>query len=149
MKNNVNITGATGASYTTDKLQNGDQISVQIASNKPCADPLVVGSNRMKFNVITTGISTISGNEIGLTLAPNPNNGHFTLTAVWEPSMNGKPIQLEVVNALGQLIYTNKTTASTGAWHQDISLQNSTAGIYILKINDGSRQAVQRFMIHQ
>lgn len=121
-----------------------------MTSSKPCAIPATVNSNTLTIAMSATGISNVTGSEVELSLAPNPNNGRFVLSALWDQAMSGKSVQLEILNAVGQAIYKDALKVQTSKWQRELSLPEATpAGMYILKLNTGNGQITRRFTINR
>ena len=80
--NGVNIPGATGSTYTTTTLNNGDQISVIMTSNESCASPTTATSN-----VITMTVNPTVTPSVTITASANPICGSkryiFSHTDEW------------------------------------------------------------------
>ncbi len=93
------------------------------------------------INVGVPGTTTLSD----LTLAPNPNNGSFTLKGNIGDEA-GNDAEINVVNAIGQVVYSKKAGVSNGELDEYISMQNAAAGMYILSVKTGTGNAVIRFV---
>ncbi|GIV43229.1 MAG: hypothetical protein KatS3mg035_0352 [Bacteroidia bacterium] len=107
--NGVNIPGATGSTYTTTTLNNGDQINVVMTSNAACASPATVNSNTITMTVnpnVTPSVSiTASSNPIcsgqSVTFTATPTNGGSSPTYQWQ--LNG----VNIPGATGSTYTTN------------------------------------------
>lgn len=145
-KNGVG-TGATGSSYTTTAWTTGDQFYVRMVSSLTCAAPGVATSNTLRMTG-TTGIAgAVAG--AGLSLWPNPNAGHFTL-ALFNTRGNLRT-RIEILNALGQVVYFREVIVDRQDWSTDIELSAGIAnGIYLLRLSgdDGSR-STERFEVRR
>ncbi len=149
LRNNVEIGGATGTTFSSNKLIPGDRISVRMLSYDPCASPGVVTSN----DIIMGGalrVGNTSAWQGTLSLYPNPNTGRFSVNAAWTGTHNAtERVAIEVLNAVGQSIYHAEVAPGNsvkGEWHYDVSLPETTpAGQYILRLNapeSGMRAAI-------
>lgn len=145
-KNGAEIVGATGTTYTTNTLGNGDHIKVRLISSHLCASPAIVTSNDLAIR-IATGVKNMGLDIDGLALSPNPNNGRFTLTGKWTANMIGKEATIAVLNILGQTVYSGKAAITAGDWKNDISLSDQANGIYMLQITADNQKAIRRFEI--
>ncbi|WP_299116565.1 reprolysin-like metallopeptidase [uncultured Winogradskyella sp.] len=76
-------------------------------------------------------------------LFPNPNNGDFTLQF---NSNSGKDINLNVYDISGKLVYNNNYD-STSRFDKQINLNNVSAGIYIMKVNDGDKSVTRKLIV--
>jgi len=89
--NGTAISGATGSTYTTTALANGQQVSCKLTNNTPCATPGTVTSNVIAMTVNPSGPMTVSitgptgsvcyGNNAGF--SATPGNASGTLTYQW------------------------------------------------------------------
>ncbi len=69
-------------------------------------------------------------------LFPNPNKGVFILEGKIE---SDKTVDIEVVNSLGQVIYTSQITPVNQFLNKEIALQNTSVGMYYVRLrtNEG------------
>lgn len=90
------------------------------------------------FSPTEMACQTSSVNEITLTsliLYPNPSNGNFTID-VNAPS--NENLTIEVINTLGQLVYTQDEEIHEGNNSINIALENVMNGNYIVKLTTES-----------
>jgi hypothetical protein len=66
------------------------------------------------------------GDEIGISIYPNPNNGSFQIN-LNKPTLG----VLEILNSIGQIVFTKVLTNETNI---DISLPNLSQGIYFVSV---------------
>ncbi|HYD20802.1 MAG TPA: T9SS type A sorting domain-containing protein, partial [Flavipsychrobacter sp.] len=60
-----------------------------------------------------------------------------------------KPVQLDIINALGQVVHRETLTVQTNVLHKEIQLSNAANGIYLLRLNiDGEITGV-RFRVER
>ncbi len=78
-----------------------------------------------------------------LSIFPNPNQGEFTVKF---NSPSNEQITIQVFDVRGRSIF-NKAYQNTGDFNQMISLNNTQAGMYLLKINDGSKIINKKIII--
>ena len=83
---------------------------------------------------------------IGLTLYPNPNNGTFTISGYWA-GVNGL-VHAEIVNVLGQVIYTEQLTATNGSIQTLLQPHNLAAGSYLVRLNSDAGRIVLKFTVN-
>lgn len=135
-KNGAAIPGATASAYTTTTLADGDQISLWVRSNAPCAAP-DSSSSAATVITVTMGVAQVlDGSQ--LQIAPNPSNGMFVLSGnLTAPAT----LSYDIRDLTGRLIYKgafpeNATVSRT------FDLRNAVPGIYILRLvgPDGSSQ---------
>ncbi len=135
-KNGAAIPGATASAYTTTTLADGDQISLWVRSNAPCAAP-DSSSSAATVITVTMGVAQVlDGSQ--LQIAPNPSNGMFVLSG----NLTGPAaLSYDIRDLTGRLIYEgafpeNATVSRT------FDLRSAAPGIYILRLvgPDGSSQ---------
>nr|MBP9190730.1 T9SS type A sorting domain-containing protein [Chitinophagales bacterium] len=81
-----------------------------------------------------TGISEVAGIK-GLAIYPNPNNGNFNVQFETNTTKN---LTIQVSNTLGQIVYSNNYTNTSGVQTYTLQLQHLAKGIYTLGIiSDG------------
>ena len=82
-------------------------------------------------------------------LLPNPNNGSFTITVLTGSNKN-EPVMLEITNMLGQVVYNNSATATSGVINNLVILNSNLAnGMYLLNVHNGNENKVIRFVIEK
>jgi len=133
-KNGVNIAGANSSTYNIGWVVNTDyaDYDVIISGEAPCA---AITSTIIKLveDNNTTGINTLSQNK-GFkieNLYPNPTNGNAKLIVSTSQEMEG---QLEIYNAVGQLISTEVLYLQSGSQEHVINTTNLTPGKYMVKV---------------
>lgn len=93
------------------------------------------------------GLEELNSDETygNLSVYPNPSNGNFSLVGS-NLKLDGK-ITIEVINVIGQGIYSQRSNISNGEISETILLGNLSNGIYIVNINDGSKKITRRVLI--
>ncbi|MEI6489107.1 MAG: T9SS type A sorting domain-containing protein [Bacteroidota bacterium] len=129
------ITGATGQTFTP--TVNGNYTVIVTVSG--CTSTV---SNTI--NITNAGISDLSA-EQSLELYPNPNDGVFTVSFVANSKSNYK---LEVVNALGQLVYKQSIKDVSGTYSQKIDITTYGKGVYLLLLVDDKNQTVKKVLVY-
>jgi hypothetical protein len=144
-RNGVAIAFATYSSYATDVIDNGDVFTVRVYGLGLCATQSTLLSDPVRISVQALGVNTAVAGTAGSTvlyLYPNPNSGRFTVSTDWGVGHAGEPVQLELVNALGQLVYSQEVMTTPGKWSADVELEEGVAnGLYMLRLkrhSDGS-----------
>jgi hypothetical protein len=150
-KNNTDIPGETGVNYTAYNLKEGDVISVQMLSDEPCPSQPLVLSNSILFTSRATGLSNTAGNWNGaIRLYPNPSNGHFSLDVEWGAGHNGEHVQVDLINAIGQSVYSTELQPARDKWSLSIWLGDAVAnGVYQLRLQTDHMQAIRPVMIQR
>ena len=138
-RNGQDVQGATGPQWSANTLNDNDSISVELISSYRCPQPPTASSNGIRVKVLT-GVGDLTSKH-DLALYPNPNNGSFILSGKLNTD---KPVQLDIINALGQVVHRETITVQTGKLHKEIKLSNAANGIYLLRLNiDGEITGVQ------
>ncbi len=146
MKNNQPIAGANATSWAANNLEANDLITVMMTSSLPCASPAQVSSDELVIHSTTTGIPQQLNGNAAISLYPNPNTGHFTLEVNSNISPDGKRVYLNIVNHLGQPIYSTAVIPDTKKWSLNVVLGEEVAnGIYLIKINGSQWESIKRF----
>ncbi len=97
-------------------------VSTNAASRMP--------DNGVNIEIKPSSVSKISS-LYNIQLFPNPNNGSFILTG---NTASAQPIQTEIYNAIGQLVYTKQLHPVNGAIKENIILPEVASGIYLLRM---------------
>ncbi|MFC4738628.1 reprolysin-like metallopeptidase [Flavobacterium ponti] len=88
----------------------------------------------------------LSNESFGLTdfaLYPNPNNGNFT---VQFSSETGNDVNIMVHDLRGRQVYT-KSFQNNGLFNQELQLNNTASGIYLVTVQDGNRKEVKKIVV--
>jgi len=140
-KNGIDILGENADRYLTSSLKRGDIISVLVRTSNLCATPdSSVGS------AFPLAVGQLSTGDNTLMLAPNPNNGNFTVTGKFNGIVNAGAT-VEVYNTIGQLVYSNTVTITNSVLEKDIKLGNIPAGMYYLRIRSGEQTVISKFSV--
>lgn len=126
------IAGATSQKYTA--TQSGSY-SVIITDANGCTASTsttisLVGINEKK-------------SEASFTIYPNPANNLFMLDAV--VSTKGS-IDVEIVNALGQTVYSTRFENSNGVLHAPVSVANLPSGVYFVSVQTSQERILHKFI---
>ena len=78
------------------------------------------------------GIYSIENNASILSVFPNPTDGAFMLFLNSENE--NSEAKIEVINALGQVVFSQNSTIRKGKLQQDIQLSNVAEGMYLVKV---------------
>lgn len=93
---------------------------------------------------ITTAVLATDSFELtDFSLYPNPNSGNFTVQFNSDSINN---VNIAVHDIQGRLIF-NKKYNNTGLFNQNIELNNTQAGIYLVTVQDGDKKVVKRIVI--
>lgn len=78
-----------------------------------------------------------------LSVYPNPNNGAFNVS--FNPR-SGENIVIEVFDISGRSILSN-TYDNTGRFDENITLNNASAGIYLVRISEGQQKVTKKIIV--
>ena len=116
------------------------------------ADTLHAPGNYKDVVTDSVGCSLVSneyiytpGNDIGLAVTPNPNNGVFTVQFYLTAMANA---DYRIMDINGQLLYQSNNPNFVGAYSKTISLGAVSAGMYVFQMEVGSKKYVQKIMVY-
>ena len=101
--------------------------------------------------IVTPSSLTVNGiNESGnVMIMPNPNSGTFTVKGSLATLPTGDAI-IEVVNMLGQTVYSTKVALKDGTINEQVILGSALAnGRYILNLRNGEEKHTFRFVLER
>jgi hypothetical protein len=132
-KNGIDIPGATTAVWSSSAIKNNDVVKCNVTALSICG--------KTSFNSVTmtvqgtaTGVDEVTDAAADIRLAPNPNNGSFSVRGTLAGYSGTATI--EITNMLGQTVYTAKPTFKAGQIDESIMLDNTLAnGMYLLNIS--------------
>lgn len=103
--------------------------------------------NSVTFNLCRSELVPVLESEtFGLTdfsLYPNPNNGNFTIQFTSDSSND---VAVTVHDLRGRQVYT-KSFQNNGLFNQELSLNNTASGIYLVTVQDGNRKEVKKIVV--
>lgn len=91
----------------------------------------------------TLGIEEVK-DEIGLLIYPNPSQGSFLITS--EKSLSTGPVLIEVFNALGVLIHSEKISDGNKV-NKSIILPDTSSGVYLLRLSGNDLNVSKALLI--
>ena len=142
--NNVLISGATSTSLIVPHMTHNDTVRFEVTSNAICAN---IGVSNTLIVHVTTAVANVSPSFNNVELFPNPNNGFFSVKGLIDaPSADGD-VNMEVVNALGQIVYSGHSTIQNSMLDASFNFSRIPAGVYMLRLNKDGEGKIFRFMI--
>jgi hypothetical protein len=133
--NGNEVPGANTLSFVSSILKDLDTVSVRITTSGPCGDKDVFAT--LVINMANVGVATVPTSAMNVRVVPNPSSGTFVINGSIGHNMNGV-VTAEVVNMLGQTVYTGNVRVQNGEVNHRVSLDNSLAnGAYMLRITNG------------
>ncbi len=146
-KNGTLIAGANTSVYTTNSLVNRDSIMVVVTTSGGCGGMVTV--NGVRVTVYGVGVPTTNVKVSDVRLVPNPNKGTFSVTGTLSTTEDAE-VSLDIVNMLGQSVYTGKVTAKAGVINTQIQMTGNLAnGMYMLNLQSGDDRKVFHFVLEQ
>ncbi len=103
----------------------------------------------MQIQVEEPSITAIVKMVVYIILLPNPNKGQFTISgSISAPE--GKKIQVEVINMLGQIIYKDAILIEDNNINKQVQLSNNVPnGVYIVRIKNDEATKTVRFTLNR
>ncbi len=148
MLNGANIPGANAPYYISSTFMNGDVVSVRVTSNAACGGGLQANAS-ITINVGAVGVNSVAQGQSDIRLVPNPNKGAFNVRGSLSTTQDAD-VYIEVVNMLGQVIYTRSITANGGQINEQVQLSSALAnGMYTLNIRTGTERQSIHFVVEQ
>jgi hypothetical protein len=144
-RNSVPVAGATNSVFITNALITGDSISCEVTNTDQCSGVSVFGNMLITvgYNV---GVNSVAGN-MDVMLLPNPNNGSFNIKG---QVPGAKDVAVEIVNMLGQKVYTDNLAVNNGQLDGHIDIRNKLAnGMYTLSLKTENGTKVFHFVLEQ
>jgi len=98
---------------------------------------------------LLTALNETKDDSILVNIYPNPNNGLFTLELnIAQVNLPANEVKVEVINAIGQVIYMQTVTCTKGYMSHHVELGSSvTGGIYVLRLTMGETIEKNRLML--
>lgn len=90
--------------------------------------------------VIFKGLVSAEGDG-GVVIRPNPNNGIFSFSFDVPTATD---LTVEVMNALGQSVYTDVVREFTGTYHREMDLTTASSGVYYIKVKRGEQVSTHK-----
>ncbi|MCW3123643.1 MAG: hypothetical protein JWQ38_3135 [Flavipsychrobacter sp.] len=146
-KNGVNIPGANSDSYVLHNVTGPVTISLELTSTMLCSVPNYSTSEPIIANT-NVGVANLATTIDNVELFPNPNNGSFSVKGDYY-STTAKNLSIDVLNPLGQVVYTTNTVPQNNTINKTISLNNIPDGVYMLRISDNEHTKTLRFTINR
>jgi len=117
--NSYNIPGATNQSYTISQT---GYYTVIVSDSNGCA-------NSSTTYVLISGFDEVE--EAGIFIYPNPSPGNFTAEL---NEVGGNEISIDVVNTLGQNVFSCSEKISSSDFKKKIDLHNVARGVYFIEV---------------
>ncbi len=86
----------------------------------------------------------VPGNDIGLKIKPNPNQGSFAVEFYQTEAAN---TDMRILDINGQLLYEAKYPNFQGSFSKRITLGAVSSGVYVLQLEIGSKKYLQKIVV--
>jgi hypothetical protein len=139
--NGTDIPGETTPTLISNTFVSGDIVTCKVTNMDPCA------RFTLKSLAFSNGVSSViptAGAFDRMTIAPNPNNGVFTLRGSVPAN---ESVSVRVNNIMGQTVYSKNITTPSGLMEEHINLNQLSAGLYIINISAPSGNKQLHFVI--
>lgn len=132
--NGIAIAGATGQTYSPVRSGNY-RVDVSLANG------CVAQSDNFAYVVLP---ENPGANDIGLTVFPNPANSQLNVLFAAKSAVN---VNLALINARGQIEYTDKEVLSNGNFSTLIDVSKLAPGNYVLRLFYNSKLYSRKVVI--
>jgi Secretion system C-terminal sorting domain/PKD domain len=121
--NSVDIPGETNQSYT---ITQSGLYTVIVGDENGC-------NAQSSVDASLVGISEVGENHF-VNIFPNPSSGNFTVELLND--LIGGEISIDVVNVIGQKVFSSSEKISTANWKKEIDLHYVASGVYFIEIKN-------------
>lgn len=99
-------------------------------------------SNAVAMTV--TAINNIDPVKIGLTVSPNPSEGHFSIRF---RTQTASDLDIAVLSATGQEVYHHAQDRFIGSYNGGVDLEHASPGIYFVRVRHGINYYLKKILI--
>jgi hypothetical protein len=131
VKEDVDITAYAGQNFLVRFTFNSD-----VFDNK---DGFYFDDLLIRKVVAPDGITKNTMFDENIVVSPNPSGGIFNLM-----NLDGKEISVEVMNALGQVVYQKRTVKDASA---RIDLKDKSPGLYFIKLEFEGKEVTKKVIV--
>lgn len=140
-RNNIPIAGAS--SMNLNVTAPGDY-QVEVSDEHGCSSK---SEEVTVFSSCRTGVELNAAND--LFIYPNPNKGDFAIDFSTDKEWCDEGI-LEIINALGQVVFTSKAKMEYGKLHMQIHLDGRIAsGLYFVRLQEHDSVYTERILVEK
>ncbi|MBA2406665.1 MAG: T9SS type A sorting domain-containing protein, partial [Chitinophagales bacterium] len=102
-------------------------------------------TNSATIDVVLTGIENLF-TDTQISIYPNPSNGNFVIELL---NSNSRFLLIEIVNVLGEKIYSVAENLSSSNLKMKLDLENVTQGIYFIEIKTETYYVKKKLLIEK
>jgi hypothetical protein len=95
-------------------------------------------------NVVLSSVVNLPSSEIKLVVAPNPSRGSFLLKFNLEKK---EDLMVDLINIQGQKMSSRTYPKYQGVFSQQMSFKNLASGVYVLRIQHGSKVYHEKIIV--
>ena len=136
---NTSYSWNTGATTQTITVTQNGTYSVTVTNSFGCT-----ASDTVTVN-FTASIGSFGENGATVNIFPNPANQRFTLSV--NGFNQGGDIQLDVLNALGMVVKTERLANVSAEFNHVVDVADLAAGTYLVRLKSNSAEATLRLLI--
>jgi len=144
MVNGKDVAGANADTFVLNNVKNTDTVSLRLSTTMLCASPDYSISSPIVVQT-TEGVNDVVAAFSNMELFPNPNNGNFVIKGDYNNG-NGHTVTLEVLNPIGQVIYTDHAVVQNNSIEKAMNV-SFPDGVYLLHISDAGQGKTLRFTV--
>ncbi len=117
--------------------------NLRIMTNKSTSRSNVANRAAMPFDPLLTDIRSLN---TGIKFSLQPNPAHENIVITFDDA--NTHVELELLNLLGEKVYSNKFSEITSNAKRIISVENFTKGVYLLKLSSNRGAAFAKIVLY-
>jgi Secretion system C-terminal sorting domain len=90
--------------------------------------------------IVSACVGISENQEAAFSILPNPNAGNFTL------QLSENNSQIEITDVLGNIVFSSREINSGNI---NVSLENQAAGVYFIRVTNGTKTGIQRLILNR
>jgi endonuclease I len=118
--------------------------SVQFVCYIDFSNMTKINSPLIPCNSLVTGIDENASSKDLIMLAPNPNNGNFTLTYITDKSQT---VNIKLYDLVGKVVYSTEEKVNNGYNPVEMNVQDLNKGIYIFEFVTPTGRKTEKLII--
>ncbi len=142
--NSTGLPGNNNSTFTSNTLNDNDIVYCVVSCADSCPSPRDTFSNTITMHINNAAYNIANNTDIKL--YPNPNSGIFTIE-INKLGANRKELQIEILNTIGQTVYSRSITPANNNIKEQINLNDMPSGMYLLKASTDSGTDIVRFIV--